>query len=80
MPESDAERAIDLILRAGLPVDPPPAGSIDSTRFIELMSVDKKVQDGQLRLVLMKGIGKSFITTDLSLEALAQSLERMIPS
>ena len=80
MPEADAERAIDLIRRAGLPVDPPHAGSIDSRRFLELMSVDKKVQDGQLRLVLMKGIGNSFITTDFSLEALAQSLDRMIPS
>ena len=79
MPESDAGRAVDLIRRAGLPVDPPPAGSIDSRRFLELMSVDKKVQDGRLRLVLMKGIGKAFIASDFGLEALAQSLERMIP-
>jgi hypothetical protein len=38
------------------------------------------VQDGQLRLVLMQGIGKAFVTADFSLEALAQSLDRMIPS
>jgi len=80
MTDPEAQRAIDLVRRAGLPVDPPPAGSIDSTKFLELMSVDKKVQDGQLRLVLMKGIGKAFITSDFSLEALAQSLDRMIPS
>ena len=40
----------------------------------------QKVQDGQLRLVLMQGIGKAFIASDFSLEALAQSLNRMIPS
>ena len=33
IPEADAQRACDLIRRAGLPVDPPPARSIDSTRI-----------------------------------------------
>jgi 3-dehydroquinate synthase len=80
MSESDAQRAIELIGRARLPVDPPAATDIDSARFLQLMSVDKKVQDGQLRLVLMKGIGEAFIAADFSLEALAQSLDRMIPS
>ena len=80
MPESDARRTLDLVGRAGLPVEPPAATDIDSARFLQLMSVDKKVQDGQLRLVLMKGIGKAFIASDFSLEALAQSLGRMIPS
>ena len=80
MPESDAQRTVDLVGRARLPVEPPSASDIDSTRFLQLMSVDKKVQDGQLRLVLMQGIGKAFIASDFSLEALAQSLDRMIPS
>jgi 3-dehydroquinate synthase len=80
MPESDAQRAVDLVGRARLPVMPPRATDIDSARFLQLMSVDKKVQDGQLRLVLMQGIGKAFIASDFSLEALAQSLDRMIPS
>ena len=43
-------------------------------RFLELMAVDKKVQDGQLRLVLMKGIGSSVVTTEFSLERLRQML------
>ena len=80
MPESDAQRTVDLVGRARLPVEPPSASDIDSARFLQLMSVDKKVQDGQLRLVLMQGIGKAFIASDFSLEALAQSLDRMIPS
>jgi 3-dehydroquinate synthase len=80
MPETDARRTVELIRLAGLPVDPPPSNSIDREKFLQLMSVDKKVQDGQLRLVLMQGIGKAFVTADFSLEALAQSLDRMIPS
>jgi 3-dehydroquinate synthase len=80
MPETDARRTVELIRLAGLPVDPPPSNSIDREQFLQLMSVDKKVQDGQLRLVLMQGIGKAFVTADFSLEALAQSLDRMIPS
>jgi 3-dehydroquinate synthase len=80
MSAADEQRARDLIRRAGLPVDPPPAGSIDAQKFLELMSVDKKVQDGQLRLVLMSGIGRAFISADFTLDRLAQSLDRMIPS
>lgn len=80
MSHEDEQRARELIGRAGLPVDPPPSANIDSDKFLALMSVDKKVQDGQLRLVLMKGIGKSFITADFELSVLAQSLARMIPS
>jgi 3-dehydroquinate synthase len=38
------------------------------------MAVDKKVMDGQLRLVLMKDIGNSVITADFDPEALKQTL------
>jgi 3-dehydroquinate synthase len=33
-------------------------------QFMDLMAVDKKVQDGQIRLVLMRGIGESIISDD----------------
>ena len=38
------------------------------------MAVDKKVQDGRLRLVLMKGIGKSLVTGDFDPQALEATL------
>jgi 3-dehydroquinate synthase len=60
-----------LIERAGLPVDPPALGA---ERFEELMAVDKKVMDGQLRLVLMKGIGQSVVTADFDRGILGQAL------
>jgi 3-dehydroquinate synthase len=56
MPQ-DVERIIALIQRAGLPVSPPAA--LDAERFLELMAVDKKNLDGQIRLILLEKIGKA---------------------
>jgi 3-dehydroquinate synthase len=59
---TDAEhrRIIALLESARLPTTPPPG--IGPDRFLELMAVDKKVQDGRLRLVLLQGIGRSTVT------------------
>ncbi|MCB1897923.1 MAG: 3-dehydroquinate synthase [Rhodocyclaceae bacterium] len=45
-------------LRAGLPVRGPDLGA---ERYLELMAHDKKVEDGKLRLVLLKDIGEAVI-------------------
>lgn len=58
------ERIRRLLLQANLPVQAP--ANLGSDRFLELMAVDKKVLDGKLRLVLMKALGKSVITTEAS--------------
>ncbi|MBK1647749.1 3-dehydroquinate synthase [Rhabdochromatium marinum] len=58
------ERIRALLERLGLPVAPPAA--LASDRLLELMAVDKKVQAGVLRLVLLKGIGTALVTRDLS--------------
>lgn len=55
---SDVERVRRLLDRAGLPVVPPPLSADD---FLGLMAVDKKVKDGQLRLVLLKGLGNAVV-------------------
>ncbi len=57
-------RIVEIIKRTGLPVEPPP--QLTPERFKALMSVDKKVLDGRLRLVLPQGIGKSVITDSFS--------------
>ena len=59
---ADRDRAIALIGRAGLPTLPP-AGMV-ADDFIRNMQLDKKVASGQLRLILMQGIGKSILTSD----------------
>jgi 3-dehydroquinate synthase len=55
----------------GLPVDPP--AGMSCARFVELMSLDKKVIDGRLRLVLLRALGDARVVDDVSggeLEAL----------
>lgn len=72
--EQELARIRALISKARLPVQAPP--ELDSTRFLELMAVDKKVQDGLLRLVLMQGIGSSVITAEASGAQITAMLDR----
>ena len=62
----------DLLKRAALPASPPESMSGDD--FMGLMSVDKKVLDGKMRLVLMKDIGHSIISDDFDPAALKATL------
>jgi 3-dehydroquinate synthase len=68
----DLERTERLIRAAGLPGEPPP--ELSAQRFKELMSVDKKVLDGQLRLVLLRGIGEAVVTGEFDPAALEDTL------
>lgn len=70
--EEQLNRVNNLVAAAGLPVRPPAEVSPD--RFMDLMAVDKKVMDGQLRLVLMHDIGNSVISAEFDPEALRQTL------
>jgi 3-dehydroquinate synthase len=67
------ERIRRLISAAALPVRAP--SQLSSERFLELMAVDKKVQDGILRLVLMQGLGQSVISAEASSEQLRSVLD-----
>jgi 3-dehydroquinate synthase len=69
----DLARACAVIERAGLPVVPPK--ELDPNRFLSLMSVDKKVLDGKLRLVLLTAIGSACVTDEFDLEKLNETLE-----
>jgi 3-dehydroquinate synthase len=69
--EADAERIRALLGAAGLPVAPPPVGA---ARLREAMQLDKKVQNGRLRLVLLHGIGEAYVTAEFSGQALAGAL------
>ncbi|RDH81659.1 MAG: 3-dehydroquinate synthase [endosymbiont of Galathealinum brachiosum] len=60
--ESDVDRVINIIERANLPVKAPEQMSSD--KFVDLMSLDKKVSDGVLNLVLYKSLGKAVISKD----------------
>jgi 3-dehydroquinate synthase len=65
-------RIIKLLKEAKLPTDPP---KISEDQYMALMSMDKKVVDGKIRLVLQKGIGNSVITSDYDTEHLKTILQ-----
>ena len=58
--------------RAGLPVTGPALGV---PRYLELMSHDKKVQDGRMRLVLLREIGRAVVYDQASAEQIGQAIE-----
>ncbi|KAF0191711.1 MAG: 3-dehydroquinate synthase [Gammaproteobacteria bacterium] len=68
---SDQKRIAALLEKAGLPLVPPP---LPRDRIIELMAVDKKVQQGRLRLVLLKGIGEAVVTAEYGVDHLRATL------
>lgn len=70
--EAERDRGIRLLQRAGLPVVPPTEMTPED--FLEHMSVDKKVLDGRLRLVLLKRLGEAVVTGDFPREVLQATL------
>lgn len=71
--EQDRMRIDHALTAAGLPCVPPPEMHTD--QFLQLMSVDKKVLDGRLRLVLMQGIGGAKISDDFPVQVLKDTLD-----
>ncbi|HSG02311.1 MAG TPA: 3-dehydroquinate synthase [Marinobacterium sp.] len=71
--EADLQRVQAVLKAAHLPVIPPADMSPD--RFRELMSVDKKVLSGRIRLVLLRRLGEAVITEEFSPDLLQQTLE-----
>ncbi len=69
---ADVARSRALIERAGLPVAPP--ADMSEQQFRDLMAVDKKAQDGGLRLVLLQSIGSAVVTADYRQELLGKTL------
>lgn len=68
-------RTIDLLKKANLPTEPPKEMTADS--FLRHMAVDKKVLDGNLRLVLLQGFGNAVVTSDFDQNALLAQLQRL---
>ena len=70
-PES-VKRTEQLLQKAGLPTTPP--ANMNEAQFRELMSIDKKVIGGNLRLVLLKNVGEGIVTGDFRQELLSETL------
>ena len=69
----DCERIERLLARAGLPTRAPAA--LSPQRMLNLMSVDKKIRRGRLRLILLRGIGEAVMTSEFDPELLYETLE-----
>ncbi|MDH5710436.1 MAG: 3-dehydroquinate synthase [Gammaproteobacteria bacterium] len=70
--EAQVNKVIAIMENARLPTMAP--DSMSEQQFLDLMSVDKKVLDGVLRLVLLKRIGHAIVTNDYSKEQLAEAI------
>ncbi|MCE1185277.1 MAG: 3-dehydroquinate synthase [Rhodocyclales bacterium] len=68
----DVARVRTVLERAGLPVVGPALGA---DRYLELMSHDKKVSDGTVRLVLLKGIGRAVVSAEATRDQMRASIE-----
>lgn len=73
--EQDVARVRRLLERAHLPVISPDLGA---DRYLELMGLDKKVEGGKIRFVLLKQIGKAVVYGDVPPDLLRQTLEACV--
>ena len=64
-------RTRNLFTKAGLPVIAPDLGA---DTYLELMGLDKKVEGGKIRFILLKRIGEAMITGDVPNNILKASL------
>lgn len=70
--EQDVARVRQIFERAGLPITAPNLGSDE---YMKLMGLDKKVQDGKIRFVLLKSLGHAVISSAVPAEILSDTLE-----
>ena len=71
--QADLDRVSDSLAAWKLPVTAPEG--MARADFSELMALDKKVQDGRLRLVLLNQIGDALVTGEYDPNALTRTLE-----
>lgn len=77
--ESLVGRVHNILKQARLPIAPPESMTVEM--FKSIMAVDKKVADGVLRLILLKGpLGNCIFTSDYDRDALDETLHAFCKS
>jgi 3-dehydroquinate synthase len=76
-PGQDAERFVRHLKAVGLPaaISDIPGPRLSAEELLGHMAHDKKVADGRLTFILLRGLGRAFITRDVPLEAVKSILE-----
>lgn len=73
------QRIYKILEDAKLPAELPPSSPMSLVIFRKLMSVDKKVANGKLRLILLKGdLGNCMFTGDFDEQALTETIEEFV--
>ncbi|MDD2699893.1 MAG: 3-dehydroquinate synthase [Sideroxydans sp.] len=70
--DRDVLRVRNLFTRAGLPVTSPKLGA---DKYLQLMGLDKKVEGGKIRFVLLRSIGHAVMEGNVPQEMVMQTLE-----
>ncbi|MDE4455943.1 3-dehydroquinate synthase [Psychrobacter sp. DAB_AL62B] len=70
---NEVARVKRVLSLANLPINPPP---IEVQTALGLMGHDKKVKQGQIRLILLKSLGKAVLTSDFDAQLLTEVLAK----
>jgi 3-dehydroquinate synthase len=73
---AEVARIIAVFKQVSLPVEPPK--NMTTATYIELMAVDKKNRDGEIRLIGLEKIGKASLPIAVKHEILAQTLDNYV--
>lgn len=68
---TEITRIQNIFKATNLPIEAPKLGV---EKYLDLMGLDKKVENGKIRLILQQAIGKSVITSDYDVEKLKATL------
>ena len=79
-PETDAQALVNHLASAGLPISQTDlkGGPFEATNLVNAMAQDKKVSQGVITFILMKAIGKAFITNDVSAKQITTFLQNQV--
>ncbi len=81
-PEGTAARVAAHLAAVGLPtrIGDIPGGRADAAELLRLMGQDKKVRQGRLTFILVRGIGQAFVSRDVEPAQVLRFLEAEIES
>jgi 3-dehydroquinate synthase len=71
---NEVDRLCHLLKKADLPTSSP--NNMTTEQFLQLMSLDKKVLDGRLRLIILEAIGQAIVCDDATVDSISDAIAR----